>query len=646
MYKFFRKYQKYVIAVGGVLLLVIFLAGEAVMSLSRGQAIQAAVQATFVNASGERVRMAGQDYIDAQHDLYILSGQTGFNFLEAIGLGDVRHPEHWALLVHEAEAAGLMGGDEDGYYMLVREFNDPATANDVLIRAASQSGLGIAATKRAFQRLQGVSRLVQSYATAGSKISASRLAMVARDVLPNVNAQMVVIPARSDRDGLDEPDEAALAAHLEMYADFRPGQGPRGFGYRLPNQVKLEWLEIRAAGVRESLRESDRLSGLELRKYWLRHQSRFNQMVGFTGDDEEAGFAAAESRVRTELLEQITNETLDSIVRYAESELSRRTRELPRDGSYFTLPENWNERQVQFFDLAESVRERFGVPLPRYERRTEWLQPSDMEFLGAISQATTDRFGEPRRLHELAALTREFGGSENIHIQRGVAGPPLRSPDHSIFFFRITDTLPAHAPTTVDEVRNRLVRDLKRLQDYERLETRVDSLRDQVLDRGLATIAQEFNQIPRSVTNIGHVNRSLFQFLPQRDITPLPGDIGPHEETVNRIIEHGRRVTEYMLREGVSIEEVPIEELTFVIPVPDRLALVAVQIMDVLPVTQDVVEDNLTPLMMLAMMDELDEDGRRAFTYDAVRARFQLEIDRDRDAEDEELDAAEAASQA
>jgi hypothetical protein len=400
MFKFLRKYNKWILAVGGTLLLIVFLIPQAIQGLSQRAAVSGASRATV--GDGEEVSV--REWLQVQEEIQFLD-RVGAGLP---GLGLLELPEHWYLLVREADQAGLVGGPS----------TVPIAPEDL---AALSGSLGkrpafIVGTQA---KLSGVGRLLGLYQTAG-KFSDRRLRTSAQRLFHAVRAQLVVIEA-SDADSDLEPTEAELEAQLAEFADVVPGEGEMGFGYRLPDRVKIEWLEVSADAVRAMLEASDALSGVELRRHWRLNESRPEYPAVEPG-------AEVPDVVREGLLSQLTAERLDDLARAAGRQLQNRRRSLSQDGGWLILPDDWAGQRMSFTDLAAWMQAESAVESPAYQAIGDrWLALDEVADLEGVGVATTDKLGpRPLGLADILPGLKEFQASTAIVTQAGVTGPTLR----------------------------------------------------------------------------------------------------------------------------------------------------------------------------------------------------------------------------
>ena len=112
MFKLLRQYNKWILAVGGTLLLITFLMPTAIQSCAEQSAFSGSTWATYDGGS-----VTGAELELAQKELRVVEVLRNPQFVQ---LGADRDPAHWWLLVHEATKAGLVGGAGEGEAMLAQ----------------------------------------------------------------------------------------------------------------------------------------------------------------------------------------------------------------------------------------------------------------------------------------------------------------------------------------------------------------------------------------------------------------------------------------------------------------------------------------------------------------------------------------------
>lgn len=614
MFKFLRKYNKFILAVGGTLLLIVFLIPQALTRLSE-QAAQ--TSATWATVGPDAREISVTERQESQGELEFMQSSPLLAVLPTV-LG-IETPEHWWLIVHEARQMGLVPGAGS---IAISDFD----------RAVLPPQFSPAFVRQALAKAEGVENLLRQYEASGTLSDRRLLEAVQRNLL-QVQADLIVLEASADRVAV-MPAEEEIQTHFDTYADVVPGEGEMGFGYRLPDRFKIEMLTISNRSVETMIEASDRINEVELRKYW-----RKNEGIGGTPLVSEGDPVPA--IVRQNMILELTRKTLDDIERWAFDRLREPRRKLDEQDGYYVLPEEWDQQRVSFTSLAEEIRDRFDIDLPVYESIGDrWLSADDLPELGPIANARTDRYGTANQaLADLVAATREFGGSPTVPIQSGVALPPLRGLARTVHLARLTAVDAERAPTSVDEVREMIVTDLKRQRDYERMMSEMESIEQQAEQDGMLAVAID-RQAPVADTSLSLYNPTLVQLQIQQGqpitpfATPLP-IIGEAIDVLEQVFDYA-----IDLPFGQALDELPVSRRIVSIPVEKKLAAVLLRITDVRPVTTETYRQLAQSgrLGQFVRGNDLTEDDITvldAFSYDSLVARHSFVV---AGRDDEEVD--------
>ncbi len=599
MFKFLRKYNKYILAVGGTLLLITFLIPTAITGLAQRAAQRGG---TWATVGREKQRKVSSDELRlVQREMRVLDA-AGAQLQMSI---PIDRAEYWYLLTLEAKDAGMIPAP--GTLFATDQ------GRQQLDFVAVGAGLKPDEKGRAFVRqtlanVQGVQQLMQLYID-GDKYSDRRLKHLARRLYHRVTVRPVVIEASADGGSIHTEQE--LADQLDKYAEIAPGEGEMGFGYRLGDRAGIEWLAIPADTVREMIGNSDQLNRVALRKHW-RLESEKGRF-----DPPDPG-APVPDAVRDDLLELLTLETVDKIERAAYFQIRDARRGLVERNGFEVLPDGWEG--LSFQQLAMDLQSEYGIALPHYQSTGSLLLTSDeLGDLDGIGTATSDKFGQiPVGITTLVMGARAFGSSAVIPIQQGVAGPPLRDAEQGVYLFRITATDVSRPPTSVDEVRDQLITDLNRLEDYERLVANAPGIRQVAVADGLLALAMQYDTPVKRSTS---VTLGLSAFLP---------GIGTNEAIVEAIVDHAMT-----LPRDVAVADLPEQDRVLVLPVEDSLSLLVVRLMDHTPLTQDIFQTYMQYGIVQSRLvaDEVAmDDPKQEFSFEALADRHAFKLTRSEDA--------------
>lgn len=511
MLKFLRKYQLILLAVGGSLLMVVFLLQPVL-----GQ-LQPDPRKELVGRIGDQKVLMGEQ-MRASIELDILD-----RFVPEIGSivgldrGDDR-VTHWMLLKHEAERLGVMGVQRDGadwmqeiaFGLAQRDLNQmrqmgqqvtEEQAAEYIEQAyqvlqirkkslmQSNQGLDEAAFNRVLSTARGVVRLQRLYDGA-PELSKPRAVSSFAESGTRILTDQLVLGSALVASEVPEPTDDEIRAHFAAYRDTVPGNtdlenggNEFGFGYLLPARIKMEWLALDRARIAESVVADP----VAVRRRWQRENP--------DGGDFAADRGAIESVVREELVQKIMTDA-DEVIR---GEILSQTRGLEKSGIYRTLPEDWTAPDLARIaqKVVDTIAEREGVriPLPAVTRRTDaWLTPRDIQMIPGVGRAAFRVGNQFAGVVELPGMVRGVGEDTRVAVQVGmpVIDPPALSPDGSRYYITVLGARGESAPDSVDEIRELVVSDIKSLRGFRLLESQVDAYREAAATSGLGTVANLF----------------------------------------------------------------------------------------------------------------------------------------------------------
>ncbi|MFZ9690148.1 MAG: hypothetical protein ACO3DS_09970 [Phycisphaerales bacterium] len=612
MLKLFRKNQRFVsIAMAGfmILLLVSWLLTDSSTNIVDNLRMNTT---TWAVSDGESISASAlNDTIAEMRVLEALGDRT------IVGMGVLKEPGYWYLLVKEATAADLVPPQQETMRQIaLMQMPDGMTPEGFVATLASRAQTSQETVLQTLSRQTGVQRLIALVASSG-RISDERLRRAAAEMTMTMDGDVLVLDAGAIA-GIDvpAPDAAALEAQLKAHGDTEKGKGEKGFGYRLPNQLRLEWIVIPAATIKAKLEQSPALSNVELRKYWLEHESEFKAKEAVSATPMT--FDAQRDAVREKVLGQLLDAELAAIAKFATDRMQMDLRSVPSAGGYWTLPADWSSKAVALQTLGQELSQRFGIDAPAVQTSgAGWIQVEDIAAIPGIGTATSKRVGASDvRVQQLASALKEFGGSPTLPTQRGVAFPTLSDPaSRDLFVVRVTDAQPARAATAVDEVRADLEADLKRVAVYDILATRVDALKQLAATEGLGAVGVAYGAVPTPFEGLSEVNAQFLQFGMRMGMS-IPG-LGNDETAMSALVKAAMA-----LPTTTPVADVPAADRTVVVALPDRLAVMVAQLRGIDRMDRAEYERLAAGgrLRGIAMQDEV-KDMQELFSYAALKRR-------------------------
>jgi hypothetical protein len=639
MTKVLRKYNKWLLGIGGSLLMVTFLltGPQSIFQPDPGKRVVATMGGANVRA---------KDQQRAEFEIEALK-----SFLPLImKRAGIESGAHWMLLSREAEEAGLVGADGDGVswipdlaktnarlgaeYEIAAQLGpnagqfmqqpfiqqmieqkaagyvDQALAN--LERSkplvAAHNRLSETQFDQALAKLRGVMRLLEQYQTA-PRISDRRAVAAVKHDFDRVLVDAVVIPASKALDGIPEPTEAQIAEQFLKYKDVKPGTGEFGFGYLQPARVKLEWMTL----DRDAIAKTVTIDAVDANKHWRQNKDKY-----------KGEFAADKAKVEDDLRNAKVDQILQDADRYFKTHLRQSTRSLTQEGPIKKLPPDWDSKRPTMADLAAELdkslkAQNAALPAPTVDSRSsEWVK---IALAGNIPGVGSSRFKigtKQGTLSDLLGELYELKPTSTMGLQVKVPFEnSLTDGKGNLYYINVLDYHPESAPDSLEEVRTEVIKDLKLMAAFEKLKGQQAEFQLTAVKDGLDPIAKLYG----TPAPVG---------APDQTPTPLP---------VTKLVAVGHDRAEGMLNApavrdavmsaaealGQQFKATPenVVQRTLTVPVPTVLSLAVIQIQGQAPVTVEDLRKLTKGYFDRAAAEELTNlsaDG--PFTFEAMKKRY------------------------
>lgn len=667
MLKFIRKFQLVILAVGGTLLMVVFLLEPVLTSFQRSQLNRPVARL----ADGGRITLLDTDRARSEIDLARRVAPVVFLPREFGGLGlspdsgaTNEHLYHWIMLAWLAEEAGLVGGAQDGRQLIemelqveIRELAQQlqfALMQGAVSWEEAQEQLGmyenmrrsqlyreVAATAsysrtateddiwRALARFMGAYRLVRLYNSAPAFSPAGAIAGL-RELGDSIAVDAALIPGSVLGAGLPDPDESELESFFEPRAGLEPDEDEFGVGYAQPARVRMGWLVL----SREDFNAAVEIDRVELRKMWELDSRKPENQREYPGDfaSERANLERA---FRAERVDQLMVEA-DRVIR---AQVLQATRALPREDGRMQLPENWDTIRPSLDTIAEAVVTRLGeqgVPLrtPTVEIRDDaWLSSRELSQIPGVGNSFFRVGSRTLLTQEVPTLIRENGLLPDLNLQVGVplVDPAATDQNGNRYYLLVFAHREAGPARSIDDAgRRRVIDDYKSLEGYRGLLAMLDGLNELASAEGGVRAAVDRvmeNADPSRVVRPGvlrNIRVSSLQVSPSvqaRNVDPRLND----ERFRRAVLE---------VAEGID-PLTPPENLAddprgLAVALPSSRSVAVARIIAPRPfTTEDFTSNVQTALGFLTnrtLQTALEgEDAEDPFSYEVLRRRFGLE---------------------
>lgn len=640
MLKFIRKYKQILLVVAGILLMIAFLLPQALDQFINRQNV------TVMKIDGRKVKAIEYDQRVRE-----------FEFLNRIAsrtlpMMGITGPEQWILLNEVALRAGYVGdagsgggaiddiGRVSGLLILQAQqpqlfsmlMNSPQSLEMYLQPRVEQTRASVPGAMRetrlsenqvelALAKFKGVQRLIDSYKNI-ARVSTVRAIQRAERQLEGAQVDYVFVSAERKLPEVAEPDDAALQAFMEKYKDVRHGDGEYGIGYLLPPRIKIEYMVVDAKKISERVQPDLR----ELRR-------RYNAMTDKTQTFEDAR-PALEAQVRSEMSERVVG-AINEAVR---TRVSLATRRLSDDRQFKVLPEDWATSQPRLgamtADIVKHVQEKTGVRIDPPEvvvKDGAFLTFTDLNELPGIGTSAVQRGQRSVSFANYVLSVREIAKDTPLTLQVGIPSDEVsRNNAGQTFYFTVLDTRPESAPRSIDEVRERLTADWKKVEGYKLLIAQeAEAMKAKAMAEGLASL----DTAPKVTIDVGNA--------------PPVSDIKTARVTRNFVSNGDENVNTDIFRQAVidaaekldplvSADTYTPEQRTLLVQLPQQLGVVVAQIKQVSPLTLEDFRGQQNGVARTLQQEEIRELKSAPFSVERLRERLNVEYPTDRARENAE----------
>jgi len=260
-----------------------------------------------------------------------------------------------------------------------------------------------------------------------------------------MKVRLAVLKAEDFRDKAPEPSEEDLQKQFDACKQYLPGQGPKGFGYRIPDRVRIEYLvaDPKAFQIDAEARAADE----DVKAYYEAHKESdylVKEEPKKEGADEAAPVADAPKEKKFRPFEEVRDEIRKMLL---DGEAGRLAREkLQADIS-----------EVRSMREAPDLRIWADGAMVQYRAVPEMLTGEQLAALEGVGGAAR----ENRGLAEHALTLAELVGPERAQLAVGELSEVFTDADGRAYAFRVTGCEKNHEPASLDEVRDKVIADVR-----------------------------------------------------------------------------------------------------------------------------------------------------------------------------------------
>ncbi len=470
MMKFFRKYNKHLLAVFMAFLMVVFVGGSALQGLLTPSGNQTVATSRFGKITSGDLQQA-----DMATNLLTSMGlpwqqPTGLS-TQPLELID------WILLVHEAKSLGIEPDrtSVESLFPILDISRKQRTSPDHVIKALLD--------------LESI-QLANSMMRAATIAGAAEIREEADRIYSKVSVNAVVLSASAFADDSRTFSEKRIESHWKKYRDTEKGKG-LNFGYFVPVSLNLQYLEIDPSALTTSIGVAD-LEKKARRFYDDRKQydPRFRRL-----DEELAALEAQQTEGADPVKPYLDwSDAREAAIAGVRAEFARETAQrmvgwlLQASGDASVGATRGDDGYLQFTDEAKS---------PEFFQKLSSQLPSSLAFPEAVTVAETglfpiDQFDAVEGLgkasvfqpgarymslatllHRTQPIVPDFksitgASSYDYYAENQVLPYIIQAATGGHYYLvRVVGSKAAHVAESVDEVRDQVIEDMRLLEGYE-----------------------------------------------------------------------------------------------------------------------------------------------------------------------------------
>lgn len=635
MLKWFREYNKFILVIGGCLLMVAFLIQPVLSMFMPNPGDQ-----PLGTLAGREITLADQQLAGQEINLARQSHQL-------VAMLTREEPLQWILMKHEAATMGVSASAYEVTELLTNlGLTEPMLANmaknaqttverikeslrswltvenykELLLgnshTAPVQKIRAMSDTQQMFQNIlsqaQDNPQMQQMYMqyyyqrlfqiqAGSSRISEPIVEHFINDQQARVKIAYVKLPLTSYLEKVtlesQKQETAATVTVSQMqdlfdqYKDQLPGSSkPYGFGYRLPERVKLEYLAIPADRLTPLVKvsEADAVTFYDTNpQYFTEPIPAAEKMKSDAPADDKAPatrvkpYLDVRDQIIEHLKQQNATELGDKIIKTAQTILLNDVRKLDVADGYRVITDDFKPASLE--DVAVEIQKQFNVLPDVIKLDKDWLDRKAVGDLQGITNSSVlgkARVDFAEYLFSVKQIERKTPSIHaGLRLQAGVVSMPLGGYDGSRYLFRVIDAQAERSPETLDEVRDAVAADAKKLAAFSLLLADRQTWKDRLTTESLQPIATELGT---KIEEPAAFQRR--QLMMGGSGVPNVTGIGEDEQFVDDVFTFAMN---NVGDDPKAFERLAADKRTTIVAAPTKLTLCLVRVDEVHPVTQN-----------------------------------------------------------
>ncbi|MCL2647015.1 MAG: hypothetical protein FWD61_08415 [Phycisphaerales bacterium] len=487
-------------------------------------------------------KVVGSDLYEAAADMKILSSvvipelrASLMDLLVARQINFAKDEDdrtlQWFLLLKEATSYGLLPSDAQVSDVLDR-LSQVGLSGDILHRQLSYLRVSEKRLRIAIAHALQLQSL--SFMSINALVpSLPRVELEADLQLSTADVTVATIEGAKNWEKMPAPTEEQIKKQFETYKSVLPWSPESGtpvpvvaehrfpFGYKYPDRAKVEYLRFDRAEVARQFSPTAEDEEAAF-NYYTNHkkedprftlQASATDVIGPTSQPTTEGGAGYKKwdDVKGELIKDEVAKRVDKLLKKIVDRARTLTEEpwknveKTESGYRKEFPqEMWGNYEKIADEIVQN--KEFGGFRPSYHAVTGFLSEAELAKLKGIGDAYYESQNRKRMFAMLATRVQELVGTKDpmadLFLQVGPEGQTLRDEDGNYYIYRVTAAEKSHEPANVDEVRNQVIEDLKKIAAYEQAKTMAKDLAEQAKAGDLLELAKKKGVEVELATNV------------------------------------------------------------------------------------------------------------------------------------------------
>ncbi len=620
MIKFFRKYNKVLLAVVTGLLMIVFLGGTALTALVS----PSPEGAVIAHAYNKKITQGDQQNITGQTNILSRLGPMfqwnrpwGFDF-QLPPLSEL----DYLLLIKEAERNGAVPDLERSralLSMMGRDLTAFTLQWRISTRQLEEAVANYMMVTDSWDQIQRVARA-----------SELDLNTAVRARYQKVRSSLVAIDAEPFMQVDETIPESELQAQFDKYKDRLAGANRMDFGYRVSEKVRLQYIKIDASLIQSLTTTTRRMA----ERYWSEHKTEFLKPAdaeeAAEGEEEEPAspyyetFDAAEADVLLALNNQAQLDEARGLAQTLRGHLAESWYAQPMGDDNYPIPPEGVDAQGYYDATIEQLRgslqfvDSIAIETTALVTREE---AAELPGIGAAREDLEAAAGArwfrtlSHQVQGLVERKQEQTADDSLALYQ-TCQVPMIDDDNNLYLYRIIETAPARAPSDLAEVRDRVIEDVRMQRAFDRAQAAAQAFLDQYEGNDLLEAWEAYSGMDAELKSTAASAYETSAF-PRTTGTPFPVavrdiDITREDHLIrsNEFVEAAYDLLDAKGPEAHGLIAAPELEKCFVIKLNGQLLL-----------TPDDFNRYRGQVETLVMRDRLDQLKREWFNSERIQAR-------------------------